>query len=406
MAIASPDYPPDPNSTGIGTYTMLVAEGLAARGHQVHVVTRGNGEDVDTPPNLTIHRLQGQRPEFPLKLSGPRFLAVTLASSLAEIRYRIAMARKLRELIETEGVQLVESADAQADTYLFRNREHPSVPYVVRLHAPLSVGELYDRTLPEIGRRLLRLVERKHILGATHLTVPTNRAGSLIRREMSLGHRTIRELPNPPPTHLEAELQLAPADDEREEGLVLFLGRVSRLKGVHVLVDAIPKVLERVPGARFLFVGPDTATATGHPSTFEQIRASLPAELRSHLSFTGHVALDDVGTYYRRASVCVFPSLFETFSYTCLEAMAHGCAIVGSWSGGMADLLDQGRVGMLYEPPDAEDLAQQIVTLLEDSALRRTLGEAARDRARSRYGEEKVFADIVAFYRQAIRDLS
>lgn len=407
VALVAPDYPPDPHGTGIGTYSKHLAEGLAARGHRVHVVTRGNGEGSDPASGaVTIHRIEVERPQIPLNLSWPRVLAVTIASSLKEVRYRVAVARMLRRLVEHEGVMVVEAADAQADAYLYRNRDHPTVPYIVRLHAPLSFGELYDRNLPEVGRRILRMLERQHILGATHLTVPTRRAGTQIRREMGLGHRPIREVANPPPAHIQAEMLHDPVEAEREDGLVLFLGRVTRLKGVHVLVDAIPRVLEADPGSRFLFVGPDTATASGHDSTFEHIRSSIPARHRERLEFTGHVALDDVGSYYRRAAVCVFPSLFETFSYTCLEAMAHGCAIVGSWSGGMADLLDGGRVGRLYRPPDAADLADQIVGLLRDPEERQRLGRAARDRARTQYGEDTVFRDIIAFYREAIRDLS
>lgn len=405
IALTTPDYPPDPNGTGIGTYSKLLAEGLVKRGHRVHVLTRDPGIDRDdTPENITMHRIPIDRPDVPLKFSWPRLLRLTASSAASEVKYRRVLRRKLNGLIEEHGVQLVEAADAEAQTYLYRGFDHPSVPYIVRLHGPLSVGEIYDQNLPEVGRVILREFERRHILGASHITVPAKWAGAYIRDEMRLGNRPIRVIPNPPPQHRGAGLSEGTGESAREAGLVLFVGRVSRTKGIDVLVEAIPKILARRPEARFQIVGADNARSTGHASTFAWIRDSLSREHLAHVELVGHVEHAQIDSFYQRASVCVFPSLYDTFSYTCLEAMSHGCAIVGSRHSGMSHMLDGGRAGKLYDPPDADDLAGAITDLLADGDLRVRHGRRARARAVEVYGEDVVFDQVVEFYRQAIRD--
>jgi glycogen synthase len=104
--------------------------------------------------------------------------------------------------------------------------------------------------------------------------------------------------------------------------------------------------------------------------------------------------------------VCVFPSLFENFPYTCLEAMSYGKAIVGSSHGGMTDLLGDGQCGLLYTPPDEHELARHITTLLSNKNLRDELGQKARQRALDYFGSERVMNLTEAFYNKALGECS
>ncbi|HEX7022949.1 MAG TPA: glycosyltransferase family 4 protein, partial [Trueperaceae bacterium] len=135
----------------------------------------------------------------------------------------------------------------------------------------------------------------------------------------------------------------------------------------------------------------------------EHLRGLLPAEFLDCVTFTGHLPHDQVAEYYRRAAVCVFPSLFDNFPYTCLEAMGHGKAIVGSANGGMADMLAEGA-GRLYTPPDTRDLARQVIELLADPALRERLGMTARQRALAQYAKSTALDTVEAFYRRALSE--
>jgi glycogen synthase len=113
-----------------------------------------------------------------------------------------------------------------------------------------------------------------------------------------------------------------------------------------------------------------------------------------------------VAKLYAQAAVCVAPSLFETFGYACLEGMIHGKAIIASPTGGIAEMLDGGRCGLLYTPPDIERLSDLLLCLLKDGGLRARLGRAARARACTHYHPDLIASAVEGFYRQAIADLA
>lgn len=364
-------------------------------------MTRGDADRSEDEDGVTVHRRVPRRPELPTDLGGAATLRFGASVARDEWRYRGAIARTLEDLVRDDGVDLIEAADHMAEPIRFRPGRHSHVPFVVRLHTPLAVTELAEPTIPEAVRLAIRAVERRFILSATHVTAPGAASARAFRREMRLGNRPITVYPNPP-----TFAGHAPASREATPPIVLFVGRLRRAKGADLLVRAMPRVLQRVPEARFVFVGDDHAAVPGYGSTAEYLRALLPEELGSRLEIVGHVPHHRLGEYYREAAVCVFPSVFEAFGYTCLEAMAHGKAIVASDAGGMRDLLDGGAAGVPYTPPDVGALARHVTELLLDPGRRRDLGDRARRRAQERYDPDRVTSEIEAFYRRAIDEVA
>jgi glycosyltransferase involved in cell wall biosynthesis len=405
LALVSPDYPPDPKGTGIGTYTKLLAEYLSERGHTVHVLTRGEEDSSEQQNGVSLHRIGVARPDIPYRLELFTVARLALTSFASEFHYRRKIAAKLEQLIVSEHLDLVESAESFAETLLFPARRYPNLPFIVKLHTPLAVGELFDKNLPEPARRLVRAFERRLILKASHLSVPSRAGRALFRREMSLGNRPIHLLYNPPPRYLDTPYLNTPTEDmpPAQPPEVLFVGRLTLFKGTQLLIQAVPKVLAQVE-AKFIFVGADASNAQGYGSSAAMLRDKLPASCQQAVEFRGHVRLERLGAIYRRASVFVLPSLFDNFPYTCLEAMHCGKAIVSSSSGGMRELLT--GCGLFFNPPDVETLSQHIVTLLRDPALREKLGQAARQRLEEHFAKEVIMEETEAFYRRALSEMS
>jgi glycosyltransferase involved in cell wall biosynthesis len=88
---------------------------------------------------------------------------------------------------------------------------------------------------------------------------------------------------------------------------------------------------------------------------------------------------------YRRAAVVACPSRREGFGVVCAEAMAHGRAVVASAVGGLLDLVEDEKSGLLVPPGDVAALRSALERLLADRDLRRRLGAAARERIRSHF---------------------
>jgi glycogen synthase len=402
IALQTLDYPPDAGLSAIGLYTRELALSLAERGHTVHVVARGDRDDVVRDGAVTVHRVGPPRPPVPTSMAPLRFLWFAAKRVGGEWRYRRRLARRLAELVQHEDIDLVEACDSSAESLLFPRFRPAHVPFVVRLHMPTYVAELFDRNVPAVTRRWIQAVERRMLLGATHVSAPTVAAAEFFRWTLGLSARPIAVYANPP-TLDPATVLPQHGDDGRT---VLYVGRLTVGKGAVTLAEAIADVRARVPAARFEFVGPDGPTSSGHPSLQARLLDIVPAEHHEAVVFTGHLDHEAVVERIRGGAVCVFPSAFESFGYACLEAMTLGKAIVASDAGGLRHLLDGGRCGLLFRYPAADRLAAQLVRLLQAPALRASLGARARSRAQRIFGRERVTDDVEGFYRQAIAELA
>ena len=402
LAFATIEYPPDPLSSGIGTYTQTVATQLAARGHRVFVVTRNhvNEESVTEEDGVTIYRLTPKRPTLPDNLGRAQLARLILSNAVDEVRYRRRLAKTLHTLAREEHLDLIEAADHFAEPNLYRPKRHPHVPFVVRLHTPMAFSETIDKNISEPVRRGVGWFERNLLERATYLSAPSERAAEAFLDLFGL-ERPVTVFPNPTSYDVREN---SVSEQEGSEPNVLFVGRVTRWKGAHLLMQAVPAVLERVPSARFTIAGSAHVPTNGFPSTEAYLLSLVPGRYRSRVTFLGHVPHEQLTEHYERATVCVFPSLFEAFGYTCLEAMSLGKAVIGSRNGGMVDLLDGGKAGKLFTPPDVDELARHIVTLLQNETLRAELGARALARVQTHYTPEVVMAQTEAFYRRAVAE--
>lgn len=401
IAIASIEYPPQPFSSGIGTYTKVVAEGLTRRGHTVHVLTRGTDRNrVERHGNLSVEYVVPARAELPEQIGNTLRMALFGARGLlGEARYRRRIARRLHQLVDEEGYELVEAADHMGEAAWFDPSRHPGVPFVVRLHTPMSYSERLEPNVPPWVTAVVAAQERLQVRHASHLTSPAAALIPAMLEVLRAAGRPVAVYPNPRPPSL---LPSAPAPDPQGPPVVLFVGRLTGWKGVDTLMRTVPEVLRRHPRARFRVAGADSGPTRGFPSYEAYLRSLLPPPAEAQVEFLGKVEHEALAEHYRRASVCVFPSRFEAQGYTCLEAMSFGKAIVGSAVGGMRELLDEGDAGLLHQPPDPADLAGKILTLLEDGGLRRRLGTRAFERARTRFSTERSLEAAEAFYARAI----
>jgi glycosyltransferase involved in cell wall biosynthesis len=119
------------------------------------------------------------------------------------------------------------------------------------------------------------------------------------------------------------------------------------------------------------------------------------------ITWLGHQNSEQLAELYRRATVFVMPSYYETFGISCLEAMAFKVPVVATRAGALPEVIEHDRVGLTVEPGDPAALASAICRLLAEPELRQRLGTAGRERVLSRYTAAAVRDQMVAAYQQA-----
>lgn len=167
------------------------------------------------------------------------------------------------------------------------------------------------------------------------------------------------------------------------------VARLSEQKGQRHLVAAAPRVLERHPDARFVFVGDG------------ELRGELEEEVRRRgltgaFEFAGHV--EDVPAELARMDVFALPSFFEGLCYAVIEAQAAGVPVVATPVGGIPENVVPGETGLLVPPGDPVALADALNSLLDDPDEARRLAVNARRRVRERYAVERMVEETLALY--------
>ena len=182
--------------------------------------------------------------------------------------------------------------------------------------------------------------------------------------------------------------------DDRHVNL-LFVGRLDPRKGVPLLLGAMPEVVRRTDGrARLLIVG-DSYLRAGY-------EASVPAALRSHVRFLGHVPGRELPRWYATGDVFVSPaSGNESFGIVLIEAMAAGRAVVASDIPGYRSVVVPEVNGVMFRSGDRDALIQTLVRVVGDADLRSQL--ATRGRARAiEFAWPRVTDQIEAIYREVL----
>jgi glycogen(starch) synthase len=170
----------------------------------------------------------------------------------------------------------------------------------------------------------------------------------------------------------EAELERLRAEFAApDERLVLLIGRLVYEKGFQIALEAMPELIERVPGTRFLVAGSGT-----HESELKKQARELG--LMEHGTFLGWIGDDVLHLLYRIADVCVVPSIYEPFGLVALEAMASGCPCIVADTGGLREVVPHGEVGLRFRTRDPEALGGMVQRVLTDAELcERLVAEAS-----------------------------
>lgn len=176
-----------------------------------------------------------------------------------------------------------------------------------------------------------------------------------------------------------------------DERIVLFVGRLVREKGAHVLIEALPEVLAAHPEVKVVVAG---GGWWGH-------LAARAAELgvRDKVVFAGFVPDEDLARLYAVADVAAFPSLYEPFGIVAIEAMAAGIPAVVSDVGGFREVVRHEETGIHTWANNPQSLAWGLGRVLSEAELAERLGRNGREEVRKRFAWREIAARTLEVYR-------
>ncbi|MCL4793560.1 MAG: glycosyltransferase family 4 protein [Bryobacteraceae bacterium] len=369
------EYPPA-GGGGIGSFVCNLSRAAVAKGHNAHVVGvyRNRAGEFEDDMGVAVRRLAAAR------LPGSRFLL-----------NGFTIKRALRDIYASSPIDIIEGQEIAfgSDQWSGPARK------VIRMHGGhhFFAAARGDRPAAWRGWQERRSFERANVLCAVSQYV-----AETTRDLLRLGNRQITVLPN----FVDTDRFCPQPEAVIEQGRIVFVGALCEKKGIRQLVQAMPEIVSAVPTASLLVFGRDRNEKSVGGSFLAHLRTLIPEDLRQRIAFEGAVGHERLIHELARAAVCVFPSHMEAMPMTWLEAMSMGKAVVGSNTGPGPEVIEDQVSGLLCNPHEPDSIAKQVARCLNDAALCKRLGEAARRRVLDNFSVERMVDRNLEFYEQVL----
>ena len=360
ICIVSGIFPPDIG--GPATHLLNLCAKLKALGHNIHIITFGDGNE-DLP--FSVQKISRKIPA-PLRLS-LAFIKIIRLHKEIDIIFSLGgpwdsgIPALLAKIILAKPLVTKVSGDIAW--------ERARIKHLTEDNIGQFQAKRYSFRI-EFFRRIQVFALKK----ADKIIVPSNYLRAVVEGwgispdKIELVHNA---LPHDPGSRLsQAEARKKIGIDAETAKIMLIVARMTPWKGIDLLLRALPQLND---GVKLLAVGEGPAAA-------DLKRLAFAAGVGNRVVFAGYVARNKINLYLRAADLFVLPSSYEGMPHTLLEAMAAGLPVVAANVGGIPEIIEDGKEGTLFTPQDVGHLKTSVNRMLEDKALALRLAENAKEK--------------------------
>nr|MBC7245239.1 glycosyltransferase family 4 protein [Chloroflexota bacterium] len=383
------EYPPHIVG-GLGRHVAELVPALIQEGVEVHLVTPrwAGGEPKEEVDGLTVYRVDP--PDVPM----PDFYTSAWQTN-------IRLEQVGGALCQEKGIDLIHNHEwltAFSATALKRNFR---IPLLSTIHAT-EQGRARGNLVTDM-QRAIHSVEWWLTYESWRIICCSQYMATEVINYFKAPADKIDVIPNG--VRVDRFQHLERADLSRfrsmyalpEEKIVFYVGRIVHEKGVHILIEAVPRVLAENPAAKFVIAG------TGDLIPALRARA-WDLGVGDKVLFTGFIPDEDRDRLYKVASCAVFPSLYEPFGIVALEAMAAKVPVVVSLVGGLQEVVKHAETGITVYPDNPESLAWGINHTLSRPDWAAQRAENAYRVVREEYNWQRIAQQTIRVYERVIAE--
>ncbi len=388
------EYPPRIVG-GIARHVEELAWALAARGHELHVVTCEfpGAPAEETYRGVTIHRVAPYEPAHDFFHWVHQLNAAMRDRAAALLEQWVRGRTPLKQRSSRTGIVL-HAHDWLAHFSANDLKHRFRVPLVATIHATEHGRNHGIRTE---GQHYINSVEWQLSFEAWRVIV----CSWYMKDEVQYALRVPAEKIDIVPNGVHAEklaFDFSPQEAVAfrahyalpEERLIFFVGRMVSEKGVHVLLEALPRVRAQYYAAKLVIVG------GGYKDHLVQYAQALG--ISPQVFFTGFIPDDVLLRLYKVIDVACYPSLYEPFGIVALEAMAAGVPVVVSDAGGLKEVVEHDVSGTVTAAGNPDSLAAGIVRVLKDPGHAQWMAQNAARRVREVFNWSRIAAQTGDIY--------
>lgn len=390
------EYPPSLRGGGIASYIKEVAHGLHDAGHRVTVIAASDDTRLSSDEDDEGVRV--------IRLSGGDFLIPQVEGNSLLKKFRMfyrfyAYRKRIREKILSLGdVDVIEVPEYGAEGYFLHDI---GIPVITRLHTPMLLDH-YHFSLQKLSKANWQYFwqgckELKVMKEARYITSCSTSLKEWSQKFLSIHSDKIKVIYNPILSERWSSNSFLHSAAEKDgKKHILFVGTVCDWKGCGDLADACKILADsgEIGDVQLDLVGKTGAYA-------DELNAKYGKEKWFRL--VGKLPREEVMKRYAQADVVCFPSWWENMPMVCIEAMLSGAVVIGSNSGGMSEIIEDGKSGFLMTPRDPQVLADKIkeVCMLSLEAKEKVRKEE-HERIMQNFDMKVIIPQMVDYYQMVI----
>ena len=394
------EYPPSKRIGGLAIYTQEIAEKLAGKGNNIHVVCASDSsciKEISVVNGVFVHRLPNV--DYSVK-EGLFGVIITLFRTLFYfVKYRKNVANEIDTICKNNQIDLIEFPEFGAEGFFWlkRNRD---VTSIIRIHGASFFDNNSGKKTKLLKRPLAHIIgkfEEWQLKNAEYITTPSVVYGKWVAEHLNLTESRIQLIPN----FINTEFWSNPncfnshlAQPACKEIQIFSAGTISKNKGFEELYEACKVVRQDGLLVNLIIAGRKGGSFARKLSS--RINDNGDGDW---ISLIGSIPRCDLKNYYSSSEIVIFPSYFEIFGLVCIEAMASGGLVIASRAGGMSEIINDYQTGFLVDPKNVMQLAKQITKVIKmETSVKAMIRKKAKIAAIERYSCDEMYSQLMTYY--------
>ncbi len=389
------EYPPSLRGGGIASYIKDMSHGLHDAGHRVTVIAASDNTNLasdEDDDGVRVIRLSGGDFFIPEAEKGSKIKKLRTLTRFYSYRKKVR-----NTILSLQDVDIVEVAEYGAENFLL---SEIGIPVVMRLHCP-SLIDLSNRSVRKLSLKNCLyywqgLQEIKLLRAAKYITSCSKSMKEWVEDNFAVSKGRIRVIYNA----IQIEKWKIPAQyfKPHKEFRILCVGTICETKGCKDLIEACEYIAREHVDFKFIL---SLVGKTGEYTSYLKEKYGH----YSWLNIVGVLPRNEVMGLYSEADVVCLPSWWENMPMACIEAMLNGAIVVGSTSGGMSEIIEDGVNGFLVQPKNPKKLADNLwkVITMSDKEKQK-VSQNAKCRIREAFCLNAIVKQMIDYYTFVVSD--
>ncbi len=394
IAIYVSSWPPGRVASGIVTYTSQLVTSLRAFGHEVYILTPDAGEK--DPYTVDLEEIQFSL----LSRIKQRIQAKTGYVPHGGVKRAAQIAAAIRQLHDDKGIEVFEIEESFGMGV--QAAQMNIVPVSLRLHGPFFLTGFFKDALSVLPFNKGRGEQEGLAIKTAHyVTANCNDTLNAVKKHYDVALDDSIIIPTPIISAAEDDIWHV---DRCDRNKMLFVGRFDSIKGGDLVLQTFARLADANPDLTLTFIGPDQGIQSDAGTVYfeDYFAQNFPPELRARVDYRGQMSHADLMALRTSHYLTLIAAQYDTMGYMLLEPMSLGCPLITTAVGGIVEVIEDERNGLLIPSQDLDAMVKACQRLLDDPDLTAKLGRQAWMDCSALYNPDAVATQTVAGYKAAI----